>query len=170
MSPIVICSTVSKRGKSYKEFTWIVEAISICDHLKPAWPYFDVPDDTQITLFYMAAITEKQPFQKKKHLIPEFMPNVAGSDYSRASRRRTTVAGDRLRAFTCQAHLKSWSGPTPPLAVAHAGGRCCRHDKERGRRGCKIPRRFQGSQALGEEGAERQIRVGLVAARTCCLR
>ena len=43
----------------------------------------------------------------------------------------------------------------------------CRHDKERGRQVQDLQEGIQGSQALGEEGAERfQIRVGLVAAES----
>ena len=136
----------------------------------------------------MAAITEKQP--PKENSRPEkskektldsgskFMPNVSRKRLLQSIRKeKNTVAGDRLRGVPAQkrgmehqAHLQN-HGPAllhdARLAVAHAGWRYPLQARQgTGPTRVQDPQKgIQGSQALGEEGAERfQIRVGLVAA------
>ena len=112
----------------------------------------------------MAAIPEKH-LPKEDHLSEEsakektldsgskFMPNVSRKRLlqsirkEKEHRRRGTAAGvpAQERRMQHQAHLQN-HGPAllhhARLAMAHAGGRYpLQHDKERGRRECKIPKK-----------------------------
>ncbi len=81
------------------------------------------------------------------------MPNVSRKRLLQSIRKeKNTVAGDRLRACLhrkegwsirriCKIMVRPYSTMRDWLWRMQEGGIRCRHDKERGRRGCKIPKK-----------------------------
>ena len=112
----------------------------------------------------MAAIPEKH-LPKEDHRLEEptkektldsgskFMPNVSRKRLLQSIRKeKNTVAGERLRACLhrkdgcsirriCKIMVRPYSTMRDWLWRMQEGGIRCRHDKERGRRECKIPKK-----------------------------